>query len=595
FKHKYHPDEYSKRREEQRQAIKKRLDVFMELYSKGWLDDASVDVENQHNLTRFLDAVVIKMEGGTDHDLKSLDVIQPSSTTNVDNDDDIDEMGMGTKPPDSVGNDKVIKSEGTISATVTPLLQPSAGPSIKEEAHASTPTNVNGTNSKGDNEDHEMKSPKQESKVPKQKRTQAVKKEYRSDGEGSGSEDGAYSDGESDDVNETTSLKSEQTKKNNRPSATSSKDSIDPKASSSQENKEEEPEAGEVPDAPRPLHKTLSIFLRNLSSSTTKEDIENLCKQYTGFRRVCLTDPAPDRKFLRRGWVTFDSNVQIRNICYELNLNKIRDVDTGAIVNRELKNRIRIINGIGQHKTIVRNDLRSATKIIKNLDERWKIWENNSDNTNDKIKTSDDSEISSSTTSTTTKPIGFVSYNPLLKNITEYLVEEGNAEEEELLGGSDSHMHGNPNESTFEIDKELTKVLDRLILYLRVVHSVDYYNAIEYQQEDSMPNRCGIIHARGPQLSTVSTPELNNFMQQFESKLKPFIDYKERIDDDLAKKLGLKIGQDEVDKFINANCQEVAKDKWLCPISGKKFKGPEFVKKHIFNKYQDKIEDVRRE
>jgi hypothetical protein len=56
FKYKYHPDEYSKRREEQRQIIKKRLDVFMELFNKGYLDDVSIDIENQRALTKFLDA-----------------------------------------------------------------------------------------------------------------------------------------------------------------------------------------------------------------------------------------------------------------------------------------------------------------------------------------------------------------------------------------------------------------------------------------------------------------------------------------------------------------------------------------------------------
>ena len=48
-----------------------------------------------------------------------------------------------------------------------------------------------------------------------------------------------------------------------------------------------------------------------------------MCKQYAGFRRVCITDPAPERKFFRRGWVTFDHSVQIRNICYELNSTKV--------------------------------------------------------------------------------------------------------------------------------------------------------------------------------------------------------------------------------------------------------------------------------
>ena len=49
------------------------------------------------------------------------------------------------------------------------------------------------------------------------------------------------------------------------------------------------------------------------------------------------------------------------------------------------------------------------------------------------------------------------------------------------------------------------KVLDRLLFYLRIVHSVDYYNHSEYPNEDEMPNRCGIMHARGiPPLSNVT-------------------------------------------------------------------------------------------
>jgi hypothetical protein len=51
----------------------------------------------------------------------------------------------------------------------------------------------------------------------------------------------------------------------------------------------------------------------------------------------------------------------------------------------------------------------------------------------------------------------------------------------------------------------------------------------------------------------------------------------------------------EVEKFIQANTQELAKDKWLCPLSGKKFKGPEFVRKHIFNKHSEKVEEVKKE
>ena len=43
----------------------------------------------------------------------------------------------------------------------------------------------------------------------------------------------------------------------------------------------------------------------------------------------------------------------------------------------------------------------------------------------------------------------------------------------------------------------MVKVLDKLLFYLRIVHSVDFYNHSEYPNEDEMPNRCGIMHARG--------------------------------------------------------------------------------------------------
>lgn len=171
--------------------------------------------------------------------------------------------------------------------------------------------------------------------------------------------------------------------------------------------------------------------------------------------------------------MTFDHTVPIRNICYELNSTKVHDADMGAIINRELKNRIRPINGTGQHKTIVRNDLRLVTKIIQQLDGRWNIWEtenNEQVEKNNEAIPMDDSEISSSTASMaispvkSKKPIGFISQNPLLKNITEYLVEEGDAEEEELLGEPGNQAN------TFEMDKELTKV--ELIKTLLAFHLI---------------------------------------------------------------------------------------------------------------------------
>lgn len=51
----------------------------MEMMNNGRLDELSVDADQSEKLVKLLDAVVIKLEGGTDLDLQVLDV-PPSST-----------------------------------------------------------------------------------------------------------------------------------------------------------------------------------------------------------------------------------------------------------------------------------------------------------------------------------------------------------------------------------------------------------------------------------------------------------------------------------------------------------------------------------
>ena len=53
----------------------------------------------------------------------------------------------------------------------------------------------------------------------------------------------------------------------------------------------------------------------------------------------------------------------------------------------------------------------------------------------------------------------------------------------------------------------LLQALDKLILYLRVVHSIDYYNGSDYPHEDEMPNRCGILHVRGEKPERAASAE----------------------------------------------------------------------------------------
>jgi len=59
--------------------------------------------------------------------------------------------------------------------------------------------------------------------------------------------------------------------------------------------------------------------------------------------------------------------------------------------------------------------------------------------------------------------------------------------------------------------------------------------------------------------------------------------------------LGSRDEEEEVKMFINCNTKKVSKDKWLCHLSGKKFKSFEFVRKHIIRRYTDLLNDVKKE
>ena len=75
---------------------------------------------------------------------------------------------------------------------------------------------------------------------------------------------------------------------------------------------------------PRPLHKVTSIFLRNLSPTITKQEVEAMCRRYPGFLRAAIADPSPDRRWFRRGWVTFERDIKIKDICFNLNNIRLR-------------------------------------------------------------------------------------------------------------------------------------------------------------------------------------------------------------------------------------------------------------------------------
>jgi hypothetical protein len=278
------------------------------------------------------------------------------------------------------------------------------------------------------------------------------------------------------------------------------------------------------------------------------------------------------------------------------------------------------------------NDIKLISKIVTNMDKRWSLWEYEEEEeekeekklNEESIKIEEDEEIKENNDSESSVNIKQEEVpvivkeeekqeeivkekkpklkNPFLINLSEYLVDETIVDEKnESLNNTEHSNEESSNTATstvnFRKDLKLAQILDKLILYLRIVHSIDYYNATEYQQEDWMPNRLGILHAREKSPADkkpIKKTEIDEWIKQFEANIKSYVEYKERIDLEMAKRLGFKDSEVEVEKFLNENCKELEKDKWLCPLSGKKFKAKEYVHKHILSKHGDKIENIRK-
>ncbi|XP_071772735.1 serrate RNA effector molecule homolog isoform X1 [Centroberyx gerrardi] len=574
FRSKYHPDEANRLKAEAQSALQNRLNVYVFLMENSWFDNVSLDIERTQAIIKVLDAAVIKMEGGTDHDLRILDMpseeeeereksVAVSGGTEPPKREDLKTVDGDRKPP--AEKDKNEKEESSSSSTERGAARAAEGETEKEET--------------------EKEAAKEEMPEPKKLRR---KRKHSGDSEDEASASESDSDSDSDSNSNSSDKPAKKEEMEDKDEEEEDGEAIDkeikeekPKEEVEEDKKEEKKPKDDAP-RPRPLHRTCSLFMRSIAPTISKAEIVALCRRYPGFLRVCLSDPHPERRFFRRCWVTFDRSINIKEVCWNLQNIRLRDCELAPGVNRDLARRVRNVNGITQHKQVLRNDIKLAAKLIHALDEKGDLWSHKSQ------------EEGQSTE--------LPAQNPILKNITDYLIEEVSAEEEELLGSvsgvdpEEGTKEGNPTETTVERDDKLVKVLDRLVLYLRIVHSIDYYNTCEYPSEDEMPNRCGMVHVRGPiPPNRITQGEVLQWQKMMEEKLSPLFSLKEILSEEEAGKMGRKDPEQEVEKFVSANTQELGKDKWLCPLSGKKFKGPEFVRKHILNKHGDKIEEVKKE
>ena len=119
----------------------------------------------------------------------------------------------------------------------------------------------------------------------------------------------------------------------------------------------------------------VSIFIRNAASSVTRNDIITVCKPYPGFKRVAMSDAAPERRYSRRSWVTFQYDTNIKDVCWNLSNIRVKEMELSPTVNRDVANRIRHVNGISCAPLAMQMDVNNAIDLMKKLDTKLKLYE----------------------------------------------------------------------------------------------------------------------------------------------------------------------------------------------------------------------------
>jgi len=523
FEEKYHPVKSIERKNVIRHGLRKRLKLFIDLWEMGYLDELKVDISHSVAVLKLLDRAVVKLEGGTDEDMKALDLPPPKP-----------------EPPEEGEEEK------------TENAQPEEG-------------EMNESNTEGKKPDP---------------------KTYNYDADGVDDEDGEPNEppppGMEDDDDITPPGVEEE-----EPAKPDGENGVEDESNKEDSDGQKKSDSQEYVYDGSQVKRPYSLFMRIVPASVTRADLDAVCKRYPGFLRIAMSDPSSERRYARRAWASFDHTVNIKDICWNLSNIRVKDMELNPCVNRDVTNRVRPVNGITCSPMTMQLDVNFAIKLVKKLDEKNELYlkESNGDSEQATTETAEEAE---SPDSKEEEELDIPDENPLIKKLPDNIGEM-------VTGLETEDEEDDKKDYPIVVNDELAYFLDLLLVYLRLVHCIDYYNGNEYMHEDEMPMRCGIMHVRAAPLEAASKKDVYEWFNQNSEKLEHVLKDDEVATEEEAEKFGKKNEEVEVENFIKANTQELAKDKWLCPLSGKKFRGPEFIRKHILMKHTENVDNVKTE
>lgn len=355
-------------------------------------------------------------------------------------------------------------------------------------------------------------------------------------------------------------------------------------------------------------HKNASIFIKDYPETLSVDELVSFGSNYSGYKRAFIQQPSSLKNWSSRAWITFNYGVDITKICADFNKHVFSNgASLLGLVNRELQFRIRPVSGISNHKDIMTKDLKSAVNLVLLHDAKWGLFGLNDGEINEYPNLNN---------------LTIDSANPLLANVASFVVEEADYDEDlDDNNGSGMIIDGkaNMNAATGEVsgasavenpykttnlplvqfvsDSKLKEILDPILLYLRIVHSIDFYSATRINNESQTPHTIGLFHSRSDFVREhLNKKDFDEYYQthshrlEFILKSPPLLTVEKDID-----YCTLRDPQKAVTDFIQSNSREISTMKWKCLVCDKKFRDFPFLQKHINNKHVDQLEKVKYE
>ncbi|KAI8140367.1 hypothetical protein BJV82DRAFT_645835 [Fennellomyces sp. T-0311] len=309
------------------------------------------------------------------------------------------------------------------------------------------------------------------------------------------------------------------------------------------------------------------LIIKTVPPTIARQKIIEMCSGVEGFEYLVLSEPSPNKKFHRIGWIHFKQGTDMQKAFNELDTRKIDDFIFHLAMNQK--------NQYQSRTSKVTPEIASTPKRLQKDIEQAK---------------------------------------QLAKHLESELGDDVNGLEK--VAERAKQVIAKHTENKEDENWELKKELDMILAYLRHVHMYCYYCALECDSLEEINRRCVDPHLRkisgsGEEVDAKQSAknDKNGCSQEQDSNMTSTgAQWAKNIDQKIAMKVnvpedrelekwGGKILKKELDSYVKEHVLKEHEAKYKCRVGDctKAFKGFEYVEKHIFTKHNEEVDVIKEE